>query len=277
MRTVIFINSLSHSGSTLLDIVLGGHSKLVGLGEIGSVLRISPEQISRTRNSTCSCGKCVNECSFWGGVLPELFKHKEISFDDKYRIVLNRFWEKYDDDCILVDSSKNSPYLQILLNNPNIQVKVIHLIKDVRAYTISQIDNLKRKNKKIGFLPQLSLFLKWHKNNNKIIKFLKKKDIEHITIGYEHLCLQTENVIENLCNFMNITSEKEMISLSNSNSHVIRGNRMRHQPDKRKKIIYDHRWFQRNEWMIGAILFPYIMKFNDKFVYGLSPKDIWNK
>ena len=38
-KRVVFIAGLEHSGSTLLDLLLGGHRQLVGLGELFHLLR----------------------------------------------------------------------------------------------------------------------------------------------------------------------------------------------------------------------------------------------
>lgn len=59
MLTTIYICAAGHSGSTLLDLLLGSHSSVESLGEIFQL----PKNISL--NSLCSCGEPVRSCIFW--------------------------------------------------------------------------------------------------------------------------------------------------------------------------------------------------------------------
>lgn len=60
--TLIYICSAGHSGSTLLDLLLGSHSRIVSLGEISHL----PKNIAL--NTRCSCGEDVGECEFWQSI-----------------------------------------------------------------------------------------------------------------------------------------------------------------------------------------------------------------
>lgn len=57
--TVIYICSAGHSGSTLLDMLLGTHSSIFSLGEISHL----PKNIAL--DTACSCGKHIKNCAFW--------------------------------------------------------------------------------------------------------------------------------------------------------------------------------------------------------------------
>lgn len=59
---VIYICSAGHSGSTLLDLLLGSHSKIFSLGEISHL----PKNIAL--NTRCSCEAPVKDCAFWQSV-----------------------------------------------------------------------------------------------------------------------------------------------------------------------------------------------------------------
>jgi len=62
----VYICSAGHSGSTLLDLLLGSHSKVESLGEISHL----PKNI--TLNTKCSCGEAVRDCNVWSAVLNNL-------------------------------------------------------------------------------------------------------------------------------------------------------------------------------------------------------------
>jgi hypothetical protein len=62
---LVYIASIGHSGSTLLESILGSHSKIATCGEI----HIWPHEIVNKGVLPCSCGKSVIECGFWGKML----------------------------------------------------------------------------------------------------------------------------------------------------------------------------------------------------------------
>ncbi len=66
----IFICSAGHSGSTLLDLLLGAAGNGVSLGEITQL----PKNIAL--DSTCSCGEKVSGCLFWQPALTEFSSRK---------------------------------------------------------------------------------------------------------------------------------------------------------------------------------------------------------
>src|SRR5690606_6059257 len=60
------ILSAGHSGSTLLNLMLGGHPEAVAVGEITHL----PKNLAL--NTPCQCGVPVGECGFWQAVLRRL-------------------------------------------------------------------------------------------------------------------------------------------------------------------------------------------------------------
>ena len=61
----VFICAAGHSGSTLLDLLLGAHPQGFSLGEITQL----PKNISL--DSVCSCSEKLSECAFWRPVITE--------------------------------------------------------------------------------------------------------------------------------------------------------------------------------------------------------------
>jgi hypothetical protein len=64
---IIYICSAGHSGSTLLDLLLGSHSQIFSLGEIGQFSRFFRD------NESCTCGIPVRQCEFWKKARRKLF------------------------------------------------------------------------------------------------------------------------------------------------------------------------------------------------------------
>lgn len=69
MPTIVYIAGLGHSGSTIFDLALGGHSAIAGLGEVHRLSIASGRDDSPMR---CSCDHPVGLCSFWVKVALEL-------------------------------------------------------------------------------------------------------------------------------------------------------------------------------------------------------------
>lgn len=80
---IVYIFGAGHSGSTLLDVLLGCHSDVAGLGEVHR-LSISPD----TRQ--CGCGQTILQCDWWRSVI-SCYQAKHDCNDDDTQ----PWWEKY--------------------------------------------------------------------------------------------------------------------------------------------------------------------------------------
>ena len=60
LRLLAYIVGHGHSGSTLLDMILGSHSDMVSLGEVDRV-----HSFFFRPNAVCTCGKPFPQCHFW--------------------------------------------------------------------------------------------------------------------------------------------------------------------------------------------------------------------
>jgi len=79
----VFICSAGHSGSTLLDILLGAHERGLSLGEITQL----PKNIAL--DSRCSCGSAISSCEFWRPTLDRYgAEHRVDYWSEPYRLDL---------------------------------------------------------------------------------------------------------------------------------------------------------------------------------------------
>lgn len=273
---VVFIASLGHSGSTLLDLILGSHQEIIGLGEVGRSVA-STNNAADQQNQICSCGQAASECKFWGEVLTKLVHQTGATEQHRYEIVLDSFSRRFGSKKILVDSSKYLHWLKHLSKVDGLDLRVIFLIRDVRSFAISAIDNAYRKRAagmNYRSTGAFKAFRRWHHENHKIVSYLASANLPFTWIGYEELCLAPDQIIPKICHFLNIPFEQRMLELAHSSSHVIRGNRMRHDGNRRK-IRYDPKWLIRNEWMLPALCCPRIMRFNNERVYSNGFIEEW--
>lgn len=292
-RKVVFIASSPRSGSTLLESMLCAHSDCVGIGEAFHLVNPKNRLIEDLRGERCACGELVEECAFWSGTIEQLRDRRDLEPTDKYRLILSRFKDFFGPDKVLIDSSKMLPSLALIHEIPEVDLRVIHLIRDVRAWTVSMQDGY-RRNPEYGLTNlirrrgwkglfryfmhnRLYAFHDWYWTQRKIDKFVRAEKVPAFRIGYEELCFDPEASIKDISDFLGLGFEESMLSLEATHSHNVFGNRMRFQPGKQKRITYDHRWFYKNDWMLPALMFPYIMSYNKASVYSRQGKLVWEQ
>ena len=279
MKNLVYIAGLSHSGSTLLDLILGCYPEFVGLGEVARVIDRKVINERQFSSVYCSCGEKMLQCPVWSAVVNNLSRLPEGDFDKKYQMILDTAEKQLNNNAIVVDSSKYVNYLKPLVKNRDNNLKVIFIVKDVRNYLISQIDNLsyEKANKKSFLKSNVYYFCyQWYLMNKQIQKYMRDQKLDVLQIGYEELCLSTEKVLNLIGEFVGVDMAMTNFDLNSSKSHSVLGNRMRTQKDK-AKLLYDYRWFQRKEWQLPSLLNPHIMKYNRANVYSHNFLEMWSR
>jgi hypothetical protein len=283
---IIFIASLSHSGSTLLDLLLGAHPNFVGLGELYKVLQMSPAQLESEKVMRCTCGQHVADCVFWNPTLSALQKQADSSLAKKYLTVLDCLQNIMGKEKQLVDSSKYLAPLHLVTGLPGVDLKTIHLLKDVRSFTVSQRDSLGAELK-YHHLPILGslvlsrmvyqnslkspiyLYWKWYLRNQALQRHLKNAESTHVQVGYDELAQSPEDILPKLFKFLGTKPPQAANFLpKQTNSHIFMGNPMIASPQKMSGIYYDDRWKSRRDWKLPHVLFPGIRAYNKKAVYS---------
>ena len=275
MAKKIYIVSLFHSGSTLLNLLLGCHSKAVALGEIHSVYRKIKD-----KQRVCTCGEEIDQCRVWSHLFQQYRNNRE-TFISFYNDLIKNVEGQYSNEHLIIDSSKRLGTLKYLIENGIKDISVLFLIKDVRSFTqsINSLKHSKGKRKKDGWRRIYKYFVpynirRWHRENKEIKEYLTTHNVSHFQIGYEELCFFPEEMLRQISKFLEIDFERNMLIPQKSHSHIIRGNRMRFDSNKLSGIKYDARW--KNNRMISFLcpLFSSVMNWNDKNVYsnvGLPP------
>lgn len=78
----IYIAGRGHSGSTLLDVILGNAEEIESVGEFISALR--------RYNAYCSCGLKFKKCPFWVNVMRDFEKQSGIDWDTAAKKLQNQ-------------------------------------------------------------------------------------------------------------------------------------------------------------------------------------------
>jgi hypothetical protein len=165
---ILYIGGFGRSGSTLLQRVLGQIDGFFAVGELWNLW-----QSSFTENELCGCGQPFRECDFWNGVVQEAYGgfqnvdleeinvlrdsvynnlnlprltfrflqsphyHKRV---DTYKQVLNRLYQgiqKVSGCRVIVDSSKGPRHAYLLSQIPNLELYIVHIVRDSRAVAYS--------------------------------------------------------------------------------------------------------------------------------------------
>jgi len=82
-KKVVFILSSPHSGSTILDLAVGAHSRCLSLGEIVAL----DEELEK--DTHCVCRDRISDCKFWTKVFENVRAGRQIPKDDMSPFYLN--------------------------------------------------------------------------------------------------------------------------------------------------------------------------------------------
>lgn len=261
---IVYIVSLPHSGSTLLNLMLGAGSGTLALGEI-SLTRTSLDS-ERQNLRICSCGEPMSDCPLWGPVVDKFNRSDNQSYLDFYQDILDQARLLYGANINVIESSKTLGPLEELRGRFGATMSTIYLLRDVRGHVYASRRRLRSGNVSFGFAGLEAM--KWYRQNRAIKVRLDRSGFPYFQMGYEELCASPSPVIQELSGFTGVAFDPGTSKPTLENSHVLRGNRMRRNKNKMAGIRYDDRWrsdpwLRRTRWMIWPFL-----PWNRKNVYG---------
>lgn len=294
---LIYLLAPSHSGSTLLAMLLGSHPDVCTVGELKATSLGDPKLYR------CSCRRLISECEFWKKISREM-KSRGVEFSvasagtdirtnaspyvakllqplhrgvllEKIRdlaLLLSPNWRKnypviqarnlafiqsvseVTGKRIIVDSSKIGIRLKYLLRIPEIDVRVIRVVRDGRGVALTYIDpcrfadamdpSLKGggagKSRDGQRLNMSDAAHEWKRSNEEAEAIVKKLHPEQwIQMHYEDLCRYPEQTLAELFRFIGCDPGKMILDFRAVEHHVV-GNGMR--LDTTSEIRLDERW-----------------------------------
>jgi len=163
---VVYVAGLGRSGSTLLDRIIGEMPEFTSLGEFRDIFDGQPLSTHR-----CACGLAMPDCPFWTGIVPEVLDligvdaeglHELLYSTSRQRYLPRLLMEKrqghqrgpvpayarYLHDVYervvarsgrpsIMDSSKSPSDVLLLANHPDIDLYLVHLVRDPRGTAYS--------------------------------------------------------------------------------------------------------------------------------------------
>lgn len=231
---VLYVASLWHSGSTLLDLLLSSHGAVTSVGE--AVWLADP---GRER---CTCGvRDLDACPFWRGVDAGVRRRVGVGLE---RLVLrdgfapdfaphNRaLFESVREETgrsVVVDSSKQIGRLAGLLATPGLDVRPIHLVRSPHGVVYSKL------RKERGLLRESLTYLSVTLQIRDLLA-----DRAHARVRYEELAGHTERALRRLMPELGRDFEPDQLAWAGRERHNLGGNRMRFQ--KHSEIRPDLAW-----------------------------------
>lgn len=274
-ENLIFISGIPRSGTSLLHLMIGAHPRYVSVGEVYGLIRPGSERLANPEGVQCSCGKTAPDCPFWGEIVSRLQRSAESTASGRYKIFLDVFRARFGDDKIPVDSSKAMSALEALTALSGLHVKVFYVIKDVRAWTVSLRRHQNQQFRKLPphqrFLRNMSsrLFRRWYRENRKNQTVIKRLSVPWMQLSYEELCLFPTLSLAKISEFLGDEFTQQVLSFNKAEHHGVLINRMRNSEAKMSGVFYDNRWlFNHRQWQVPMLLFPHIMNYNNREVYG---------
>jgi len=241
---IIYIAGTSHSGSTLLDLMLNAHPKIVSVGEVVNLSRQLEYKNRRKKVYTrCSCGApSLWQCDFWSGVNQEMLEAEGKSLSEldvldytgsevqhAPNAVLFRAVSKTSGKNFIVDSSKSPARLAHLLQLRGLDVHPVHLIRNPKG----QIWSVAKKYG--GFLKHIVRYGIVHEQIRRQLEL-----VPHSVVHYEDLVTEPERTLRGVLEPVGLDYHWRQLSWAEQVKHNVAGNRMRRQQNS--QLMLDESW-----------------------------------
>ena len=293
---VLYIAGPSRSGSTLLGNLLGELDGFFNAGEL-----IDFWSWGLDKDGTCGCGEPFSKCSVWRGILSTLSGSRPFQKADAIETVRLAakeihswkvpFWQSFPSlrtrmltklsdyhrllqslypaiqrslKCrVIVDGSKNAAYAYQLSQLPQIDLYILHLIRDPRATAFSWM----RKKEALHQVGPLLSTAVWTSRNVVSAGLQRQLPLNYLRLRYEDFIRAPRDAVQEIIRF---TGESpgmlprvtdQQIELSTN--HTIYGNPNRYQRG-RIHLRADDQW-RHGRWaskhLVTALTWPLLLKY----------------
>jgi hypothetical protein len=290
---VVYIMGNSRSGSTILDTLLGNHPAIESVGELVNL----PDH-GWLANQYCACGSRARECVFWEQVRERWMSRTRLPGIDEYLRLQNRVgryrrllpgfhrpdtasveFQRYADctvalfesigevsgKSIVVDSSKIPLRAYLLSHIPQLDLKIIHLVRDARGVAWSLRKSFKADahagvQKDLQAQPVTQSVIEWMRINAQSTWVRARLAAgSSICLRYEDLMADPRGALARIgalagCDFRDLAGRLEQ-GKPLAVGHTIAGNRMRMEGQARLRP--DEEWrtkmSARDQWLIGSL------------------------
>jgi hypothetical protein len=240
---IIYIVGSGHCGSTLLNLVLNGHSAIAGLSELQMLH--DPAEANRPYSAEhvefwqqidrrlSQQGLSLKNLRLAAAPFRQMRRWKTENFQRwaEHNMALYRAIAAQSEVEILVDASKSPNRLALLLEIPEIELYVVHLVRDGRAV----INSYRRKN-----------WSRWGTYRKWLAVCLACRILNRhaargwINMKYEDLAANPKLEATRVCKLLGLEFQPSMLDFRQHRHFGIGGNRMRF--DGQSDIRLDEKW-----------------------------------
>jgi hypothetical protein len=242
---VIYIAGTSHSGSTLLDLMLNAHPAISASGELLKLNRqLKIKDARRGTHAPCSCGApSLWECPFWSAVdrrtrdtagksLTDLdMQDYGASGESAPNAVVFRAIADVSGKSFVVDSSKLPGRLSYLMRVKELDVYPVHLVREPKG----QINSVVRKHG--GFLKHIFRYELIHEQIRRALK-----SVPHSVVHYEDLVRDPRSALQSILHPLGLDFDPRQLQWAEAEKHEVAGNHMRF--DATSDLVLDESWRQ---------------------------------
>jgi hypothetical protein len=303
--TVLFIGGLGRSGSTLLDLMLGNQERFCAVGELSYIwLR------GLRDNELCGCGSPFRECPFWSDVgrvafggwealdvlqvlslrrsldrnrhIPRLMGSGRNTTSDRalerYSDLLTRLYRAIRDvsaASVIVDSTKHASSAFLLARGPDIDLRIVHLVRDGRGVAHSWTKEVRKPEVTDGtaYLDRYRparIGSRWVAYNGLFHILRRRRDLPSRFVRYEDLVRDPRGELVEIIELAGERATLETLQGVGDDwvevrpSHTIAGNPMRFTSD-RMPLRVDDAWRRDMQpWdrlAVSAIALPLLVPY----------------
>lgn len=295
---VLYIAGFERSGSTIVNRVLGQVDRFVAWGELRDIW-----QHGIVENRSCSCGAMFRECCAWtkildtgfGGinlveaqemmkllqktrasVLPHYFGVGQKLFRNdgikKYLKTLENLYQAIQtttESKVIVDSTKASWYGYVLGTLPNIDLYIVHIVRDPRGVCYSLQHRKSRGEAFCQWYNPFHASLSWNFKNYASEILLNRFPERYIRMRYEDFVQNPKLAVESLLNFLREkVTQLSFIDDSTVNmgiDHIFAGSPSSRSDTGAVELQLDERWKKemkpKDKAIITSLTFPLLKKY----------------
>ncbi len=259
MVNILYITGESHSGSTLLTLLLGAHDRVFAAGEVKAfshkaihnyIRKSRPdlldanlhEQAEVIFNRPCTCGTSqIRACPVWQAIDIYIQANYSRTLQDinvdlvdyntfvrDTRILFEAIQVVRGADWI-VDSSKSLARLISLRTIPEFNIVTVHLVRNPLGVVYSEY---KRKR---PWLATAYIYFRHEWQRRRMLP-----GVPHIVLTYEELVRQPEAALRRCMDAMGLAYQSQQLRWTEQQHHLFQGNRMRY--TKESTIQEDTQW-----------------------------------
>ncbi len=288
---VLYIAGCDRSGSTLLDCVLGEIDGVLAVGETKHLI-----YGAMTGEELCGCGVPLVNCELWGPVFDEFgkcalgrlrirhmpfamspFRPKKLTetMDDLARqgAPIYKKLREITGARVLVDSSKGPSYALALAQSPEIDLHILHLVRDSRgvAYSFGKQKQKPEITWRSDYMDrcgpvQASVIWSGAQVGSEMLRL---KGLPYMRLRYEDFIKGPLRSVERIMDFIGHDRsidilDKEEIEIVPRRHHTLSGNPVRMQPG-RLKLSADLAWHSHlprfKKGVVSVLTWPLLLRY----------------